>query len=101
MPPDPLITEAPVTSDRKATSGPAILGRWRVPFFYGWVIVAVCYCADFFASGLGQSTISLFFKPMKDSLGWSLSQLVGATTAATIGGICVAPFLGASSTALA
>ena len=83
-----------MTSERTAASGPAILGRWRVPFFYGWVIVAVCYCADFFASGLGQSTISLFFKPMKDSLSWSMSQLVGATTAATIGGICVAPFLG-------
>lgn len=74
--------------------GPAILGRWRVPFFYGWVIVAVCYVADFMASGLGGSTITLFFKPMGDSLGWSLSQLVGATTAATLGGICVAPFIG-------
>ncbi len=91
---DPLVTETPLASQRKAASGPAILGRWRVPFFYGWVIVAVCYCADFFASGLGQSTITLFFTPMKDSLGWSLSQLVGATTVATIGGICVAPFLG-------
>ena len=94
MPSDPPITEATSTPQQKAASGPAILGRWRVPFFYGWVIVAVCYCADFFSSGLGQSTISLFFKPMKDSLGWSLSQLVGATTVATIGGIFVAPFLG-------
>ncbi|MSQ13132.1 MAG: MFS transporter [Dehalococcoidia bacterium] len=80
--------------EQKAAPGPAILGRWRVPFFYGWVIVAVCYSADFFASGLGQSTVSLFFKPMKDSLGWSLSALVGATTAATFGGIIVSPFLG-------
>ena len=94
MPPDPIVTESPATPTPKIVSGPAILGRWRVPFFYGWVMVAVCFLADFFASGLGQSTISLFFKPMKDSLGWSLSQLVGATTAATIGGICVAPFLG-------
>ena len=94
MSPDPDVTEAPVASAKKPSSGPAILGRWRVPVFYGWVIVAVCFTADFFASGLGQSTISLFFKPMQDTLGWSLSQLVGATTAATIGGIVVAPFLG-------
>ena len=92
--PDPHVTEAPVASERKPASGPAILGRWRVPFFYGWVIVAVCYLGDFFASGLGQSTLSLFYKPIKDELGWSLSRLVGATTAATIGGMFVSPFLG-------
>ena len=94
MLPDQIVTEETAKGERKAASGQAILGRWRVPFFYGWIIVAVCFCADFFATGLGQSTVPLFFKPMKDSLGWSLSQLVGATTAATIGGIIVAPFLG-------
>ena len=71
---EPIAT-AVQTLERKPSS-PLILGRWRVPFFYGWVIVAVCYSADFFASGLGQSTISLFFQPMKGELGWSLSQLV-------------------------
>ena len=85
--------KTPVAIESKAP-GPAILGRWRVPFFYGWIIVAVCYLGDFFASGLGQSTLSLFYQPIRNELGWSLSRLVGATTAATLGGMFVSPFLG-------
>ena len=87
-------TDAAVQAVAEEPSSPLILGRWRAPFFYGWIIVAVCYTADFFASGFGQSTISLFFQPMRDELGWSLKELVGASTAATIGGIFVSPFLG-------
>lgn len=87
-------TDTEVQAPAEQPSSPLILGRWRVPFFYGWVIVAVCFTSDFFASGLGQSTLSLFFQPMRDELGWSLKELVGASTAATIGGIFVSPFLG-------
>ncbi len=71
-----------------------ILGRWRVTFFYGWVIVGVVFLAEFTSSGMGGATLPLFFKPMRESLGWSLSQVVGAVTAATIAGMVVSPFLG-------
>ncbi len=71
-----------------------ILGRWRVPFFYGWVIVGVCFIADFMAAGLGGATISLFFRPMMDSQGWSLTSLVGAVTAASLLSVAVSPFMG-------
>lgn len=87
-------TDAAGQAPAAAPLSPLILGRWRTPFYYGWVIVAACYARDFFASGFGQSTISLFFQPMRDELGWSLAQLVGATTVATIGGIFISPFLG-------
>lgn len=70
------------------------LGRWRVPFFYGWIVVGVVFLAEFASSGMGGQTVSLFFKPMRDDLGWSLSRLVGAVTAQAIAGIIVAPFLG-------
>ena len=72
----------------------AILDRWRFPFYYGWVIVGVVFLAEFTTSGMGGSTISLFFKPMTEETGWSLTQLVGAVTAQTIAGMVTAPVVG-------
>lgn len=81
-----------------AVDGGPRLGRTRrwpnTPFYYGWVIVAVVFLAEFTTSGMGGSTISLFFKPMTDSLGWSLTSLVGAVTAQSIAGMVIAPFIG-------
>ena len=69
--------------------------RWpNTPFYYGWVIVTVVFLAEFTTSGMGGSTISLFFKPMTDELGWSLTSLVGAVTAQTIAGMVTAPIIG-------
>ena len=68
--------------------------RWNPPFFYGWVIVAVVFLAEFAAASVGTLTIPLFFGAMEDSLGWSLTQLVGAVTAQGLAYIAVAPFLG-------
>ena len=77
-----------------AVDGGPRLGRTRrwpnTPFYYGWVIVAVVFLAEFTTSGMGGSTISLFFKPMTDSLGWSLTSLVGAVTAQSIAGMVIA-----------
>jgi MFS family permease len=75
--------------------GPGLTRRWpNTPFYYGWVIVAVVFLAEFTTSGMGGSTISLFFKPMTDSLGWSLTSLVGAVTAQAVAGMVIAPLLG-------
>lgn len=41
----------------------------------------------------GQST-PLFFRPMHESLGWSLTLFTGAVTASTLAGTAVVPFLG-------
>ena len=80
---------------KPARPGALILGRWRTPFFYGWVIVAVIFFAEFIGGSVGGLTIPLFFKPMSESLGWSLTQLTGAVTAQTLAYVGVAPFLGA------
>lgn len=75
--------------------GPGRARRWpNTPFYYGWVIVAVVFLAEFTTSGMGGSTISLFFKPMTDELGWSLTSLVGAVTAQAIAGMVTAPIIG-------
>ena len=72
----------------------AILGRWYPPFFYGWIIVIVVFIGDFMASGVGPFNVPLFFKPMTDSMGWSLTQLTIALSAQAIAGMIVSPFVG-------
>lgn len=71
-----------------------VLGRWRLPFYYGWAIVATVFIAQFMASGMGGVTIGLFFKPISDDLGWSLTMMTGAVTAASIANMMIAPVIG-------
>ena len=45
----------------------------RVPFFYGWVVVAIA----FVTMGIGVNTrtaFSLLFPPILDEFGWSKAQ---------------------------
>src|SRR6478609_2336251 len=61
----------------------------RVPFFYGWVIVAV----TFVTMGVGvnaRTAFSLFFPPILDEFGWER----GVTAGAFSFGFFVAAFLG-------
>lgn len=46
-----------------ASESPAL--RWRLPFFYGWVILAVSTLAIFFSGP------AIFIDPMIQELGWS------------------------------
>ncbi|MBH51598.1 MAG: hypothetical protein CL785_00375 [Chloroflexi bacterium] len=68
--------------------------KFTFHFYYGWIIAAVVFLAEFTTSGMGGSTISLFFEPMRQSLGWSLTALVGAVSAQNIAGMITAPFIG-------
>lgn len=70
------------------------LKLWPLPFFYGWVIVGVVFLAEFTVAGMGTITISLFFKPMGDDLGWSLTTLTGAVALQAIVGIAISPVFG-------
>ena len=79
---------------RAGGTGPLVLGRWRFPFFYGWVIVGVIFIAQFVAAGMGVITLGLFFKPMSETYGWSLTLLTGAVSAGGIANMVVAPFIG-------
>lgn len=66
----------------------------RIPFFYGWVIVAVVFVTEFFAAGVGTVTVPLFFKPISEEMGWSLTQLTGSITAQAIAGMFIVPVVG-------
>lgn len=66
----------------------------RPRFFYGWVIVAVSFVADAIALGAGNSTFSVFLKPMSESLGWSRTAFTGAVTLQVIFTLFANPLVG-------
>lgn len=70
------------------------LGRRRLPFYYGWVVVAVATFAMFAATLTGGAGFSVFIAPMSRDLGWSRSVLAGALSIGTIVGAVLAPVIG-------
>ena len=72
---------------------PALL-QPRLPFFYGWVILACVCCAGFARQGPAVATLSIFMEPMTSEFGWSRA---GMAAAVSLGGILAAltsPVLG-------
>jgi MFS transporter, OFA family, oxalate/formate antiporter len=59
----------------------------RLPFFYGWIILAAVCCAGFSRQGPAVATLSVFVEPMTNYFGWSRTALSGA---ASLGGILAA-----------
>ena len=56
----------------------------RVPFFYGWVILAVS-ALGIFISGPGQTySVSIFVDPIISDLGWSRTMVSGLYTAGSL-----------------
>jgi len=41
----------------------------RLPFFYGWIILARACCANFARQGPAVATLSIFAEPMRSSFG--------------------------------
>jgi MFS family permease len=76
------------------------LRRWsgalsprRLPFFYGWVVVAVA----FVTMGLGVSTrtaFSLLFPPILDEFGWERGVTAGAFSFGFLVSAILSPFVG-------
>ncbi len=62
--------------------------------FYGWRIVGVSFTTEFTVSAIGGATVSLFFIPMRDSLGWSITTLTAAVAIRAIAGMVSGPFIG-------
>ena len=65
----------------------------RLPFFYGWVIVALGFFTSFFGIGLTWAA-SIFAVPMRDELGWSRSEIFFAVSMRGWIGIVAAPVVG-------
>jgi len=59
----------------------------RLPFFYGWVILACLCCAGFARQGPAVATLSVFVEPLTREFGWSRTALSGAVS---LGGVLAA-----------
>src|SRR6202047_4908160 len=65
----------------------------RLPFFYGWIIVAVTFVT--IAIGVNARTaFSLFFPPIIDEFGWERGVTAGACSFAFLVSAAVSPLIG-------
>jgi sugar phosphate permease len=67
----------------------------RLPFYYGWVILACVCAAGFSRQGSAVATLSIFVEPMTHEFGWTRTEISAAVSAGGILGALVAPALGA------
>ncbi len=79
-----------MTEQPKVVQAPPL----RLPFYYGWVIVAVAAVSNLGLAPLTPIVFSFFVKPMSDELGWSLSAMSFAFTIRYFAGGAASPFLG-------
>jgi MFS transporter, OFA family, oxalate/formate antiporter len=66
----------------------------RLPFFYGWIILACACCAGFARQGPAVATLSIFVEPMTSSFGWSRTALSGAVSLGGIMAAIISPLIG-------
>src|SRR5271170_1883965 len=66
----------------------------RLPFYYGWVVLAAVCCAGFVHQGPAVSTLSIFVEPMTSEFGWSRAALSGAVSLGGLLAALAAPLLG-------
>ena len=67
----------------------------RLPFYYGWVILAAASVPSFGARPvMAVATLSVFVVPMTDEFGWSRAQFSGAVSLGALFGLIVSPFAG-------
>ena len=66
----------------------------RLPFYYGWVIVGCVMGSNVVRQAAAVMTLSIFFVPMTDELGWSRTEISSAPALGVVLGALVAPFIG-------
>ncbi|MBV8890338.1 MAG: MFS transporter [Alphaproteobacteria bacterium] len=72
---------------------PALL-RARLPFYYGWVVLACLCCSGFARQGPAVATLSIFVEPLTHEFGWSRAALSGAVSLGGILAALAAPLIG-------
>jgi len=65
-----------------------------LPFFYGWIIVAITMLAGILAAGVSNITMAVVLKPISDDLGWSRSLTAAAVTMGAVLGGLLSPLFG-------
>jgi sugar phosphate permease len=68
----------------------------RLPFYYGWVVLAAVCCAGFVRQGPAVSTLSIFVTPMTAEFGWSRTEISGAVSIGGLLAAFTAPLLGSA-----
>ena len=76
-----------------ATRTPSNLAA-RLPFFYGWLMVASMFAAGMASAGPTLWALSVFAVPMTDDLGWTRATFFGALTARALLMGAFAPLFG-------
>ena len=66
----------------------------QLPFFYGWIIVAIAMIAGFISSGVSNVTMAVVLKPISEDLGWSRTVTAAAITLGSFGGGLLSPLFG-------
>jgi sugar phosphate permease len=66
----------------------------RLPFYYGWVILACACAAGFSRQGAAVATLSIFVEPMTGEFGWSRTAISAAVSVGGVLGALVSPLLG-------
>lgn len=59
----------------------------RLPFYYGWIVLAALCCVGFARQGAAVATLSIFVEPLTREFGWSRTALSGAVS---LGGVLAA-----------
>lgn len=82
---------------RRAASAAPALARFvigRLPFYYGWVVLACVCLAGFARQGPAVAVLSIFVDPMRRDLGWSSAAFGGAVSVGGVLAAIVAPSIG-------
>ncbi|MBO6518758.1 MAG: MFS transporter [Rhodospirillales bacterium] len=66
----------------------------RLPFYYGWIILAAVCAASFSRQGPAVATLSIFIEPMTSEFGWSRTEISGAVSLGGVLGAVAAPLIG-------
>jgi OFA family oxalate/formate antiporter-like MFS transporter len=66
----------------------------RLPFYYGWVILACVCAAGFSRPGSAVATLSIFVAPMTREFGWSHTEISAAVSVGGVLGALVSPAIG-------
>jgi sugar phosphate permease len=66
----------------------------RLPFYYGWVVLAALCCAGFARQGAAVATFSVFVEPLTRDFGWSRTAVSGAVSLGGLLAALAAPLIG-------
>ena len=66
----------------------------RLPFYYGWVVLACLCCAGFARQGPAVATLSIFIEPLTREFGWSRTAVSGAVSLGGLMAALVSPMIG-------